>query len=425
MPKSAVALLLVLPLAVGACDALTGPGDDERLQVVAASPAAGVADASVLSQVLVEFATPLDPMSAGEAMALYAEDRAVSGTLSRDEAHSLLFAPSSPLDFGTTYSVRISGSLADSGGATLGEEYSYTFTTQGAAPPTPDAESLRAFVTVLAHDSLRGRGSGTNDEARAAAYLASLFADFGLDPLEGAFIQPFVATAWDGSTVSSRNVLAVVPGSGSLAQEWLVLGGHYDHVGIRTVGDGTQQIHNGADDNASGTATVMELARLYAAYAEADGMADQGRRSVLFAAWGAEEKGLLGSCAFTRTDLVPMGSVMATMNFDMVGRLRGNSVDARGAESSARWGFLLQDANRPVLALATATPACQNCTDHACFRSAGVPYMWFFTGTHSDYHAPGDDAPLINYEGTARIAELAFRMLTRLAVMPQGLSFTP
>lgn len=425
MRKSALTSILILCVPLVACDALTGPGDEDRLEVVAASPAAGVSDVSVLSEISVEFSADLDLMSAGGALTLYAGDRQVSGTLQRDESHSLLLTPFSPLDFGTTYEVRISGSLADSGGATLGQEYAFTFTTQGAPPPTPDAESLHSFVSVLAHDSLRGRGSGTGDEARAAAYLEGLFADFGLDPLQGDYIQPFAATARDGSMVSSRNVLAVVPGTGSLAQEWLVLGGHYDHVGVRTVGDGTQQIHNGADDNASGTAAVMELARLYAAYADSEGMADQDRRSVLFAAWGAEEKGLLGSCAFTQTDLVPMGSVMATMNFDMVGRLRDNAVDARGGESSDRWGYFLQDSNRPDLTLVTDTQACQSCTDHACFRSAGVPYMWFFTGTHSDYHAPGDDTPLINYEGTARIAELAFRMLTRLAVMPEALSFTP
>jgi hypothetical protein len=349
------------------------------------------------------------------------------GTVSQEDDRTLVFVPASPLDFGTEYRIEVAPTLSSSAGTPLSEAFSSAFLTRGSPPPEPDTEQLRAFLSVLAHDSLRGRGSGTADEERAAAYLQARFAAYGLEPMEGGFLQEFEAEARStGTPISSQNVLGAVPGTGALAQEWLVLGAHYDHVGIRLAADGSLQVHNGADDNASGTATVMELARLFSAYVQEGGTADQPRRSVLFAAWGAEEQGLLGSCAFTRSDVVPLSRTMATLNFDMVGRLGNNPVQAHGPKSSARWTHFLADANQPALnVLEDPSISCASCSDHACFRDADVPYVWFFTGTHEQYHRPEDDYDLIDFDGTADITELAFRLLTRLAVTPQALVFDP
>jgi hypothetical protein len=410
-----------------ACDPFTGPPEGDPLTVLEVVPAPGTTGVDVLAEISVSFSGAVSAETNADALTLHADDHAAGAFVLQGGTRTLLLVPTSPLDFGTTYSIRISPTVVGTENGPLGEEVGYTFTTRGSAPPDPDADQLRSFVSVLAHDSLRGRGSGSADEARAAAYLERRFADFGLTPPAGGFQQAFEAESWrDGTPLTSQNVLAAVPGSGALAGEWLVVGAHYDHVGTRLVPGGTLEVHNGADDNASGTAAVLELARLFSTYVGSGGTADQPRRSVLFAAWGAEEEGLLGSCAFTESDLVPMDRTMATLNFDMVGRLRNNVVQAHGPKSSNRWADFLADANRPALSVARdPSIGCLSCSDHACFRDAGVPYVWFFTGTHSEYHGPDDDTELIDFDGTAGITELAFRLLTRLAVTPQAFVFIP
>lgn len=247
-------------------------------------------------------------------------------------------------------------------------------------------------------------------------YVASFFDDEGLAPLSGVRLQEFSALPGDGGdTITSQNVLGVVPGAGVLASEWIIVGAHYDHLGVKQSTGGSLEIFNGADDNASGTSAVMELGRTYGFYVTSEGMAERARRSVLFAAWGAEELGLLGSCHFAASGLLPLANVSAVVNLDMVGMLRSNSAEALGWESSIAWPGILADANRAEVHFDNST-ICQSCSDHACFRRQGVPYLWFFTGWHDEYHTPQDDPPLLNYEGMARISDVALRVLVRLAV---------
>ncbi len=426
MRRPPLRALLTLVIALGACADSIGPSGNDPLEVAAIIPAPGAVGIDVLTQVTLTFTRDIGMESVPGTITFHAGEHRARGTVWRQDSRTLVILPMSPLDFGTTYTVTAARTLADADGTPLGEEFTSTFTTRGSAPPSPDVDQLREFVAVLAHDSLRGRGSGTEDEARAANYIATLFSTYGLAAPTDDYIQAFRAEAWQGGMVDSRNVLGTVAGAGSLADEWLVVGGHYDHVGVRPVVGGSVEVHNGADDNASGTAAVMELARLYSSYVEAGGTGDQARRSVMFAAWGAEEKGLLGSCAFAESGLLSMDQTMATINFDMVGRMNSRVVQVHGPQSSTPLTHFVADANRPELnLLEDPNLSCASCSDHACFRDAGVPYVWFFTGMHEQYHGPDDDYDLIEFDGTADIAEIAFRLLTRLAITPEALAFNP
>jgi hypothetical protein len=279
------------------------------------------------------------------------------------------------------------------------------------AVPSIGEAGLIAHVGVLAHDSMLGRGSGTADEQRAAQYIAARFGSYGL---AGTGLLPFPvppARVGGQTEVASQNVLGVLPGTGRLQNQWIVVGAHYDHVGARTV-LGTTTIFNGADDNASGTAVVLELARTLAAHAATGGFADEDRRSVLFIAFGAEELGLIGSEHYCNLPSYPLSTVTAMLNFDMVGRMRNRTISVGGATTAAGWPALIAAQNTEQLVIQNSD--CEACTDHACFRRAGRPVLWFFTGFHAEYHQPGDDVPLINGSGLSDVADLAARIIADL-----------
>ena len=141
----------------------------------------------------------------------------------------------------------------------------------------------------------------------------------------------------------------------------------------------------------------------------------------MFAAFGAEEQGLLGSCAYVYgVPAVPLVQTRAMMNFDMVGRLRDNTVYISGGETSWVWNRLVNNSNEPELNLVIPNSSCTGCTDHVCFWQAGVPFVGFFTGLHDEYHGPEDDVGLIDFPGMGRIGELALRILSRVMVMPEA-----
>jgi hypothetical protein len=401
----------------------TDPGPPGA-EIISTTPELGATEADVLTTIRVVFSKRLREATVPGAVHLELSGRHIEADVVLVDNKTLEIVPTDPLDFGTTFQVRMDPTLEDRDGKLWSDQFLWDFTTEGSPPPTPSTDSLRHHLEALAHDSMLGRGSGTLDELRAALYMEGLFREWGLEAPGGLYLHSFVASRrGPGNPLSSNNVLAAAPGRGPLAGEWLVVGAHYDHVGVRELEDGTMGIHNGADDNGSGTVAVLELARLFQAYAAAGGMGDQDRRSVLFALFGAEEQGLLGSCHYVGSPEVPLSSTGAMMNFDMVGRATGSVVYVRGLETSLSLLPLVQNANEPDLLL-DPTPACEGCSDHYCFWLAGIPFVWFFTGTHSDYHTPSDDADLINYEGLARIGEVSLRSLIRLAVMPTPPPFT-
>lgn len=216
------------------------------------------------------------------------------------------------------------------------------------------------------------------------------------------------------TTAEARNVIAVLPGSDpALRDEYVVVGAHYDHLGMGGDGSlapGTRAIHNGADDNASGTAGVLEIARRLV---EGPRLA----RTVVFMAFDGEEKGLWGSARWVQDPTLPIDDMVAMLNLDMVGRMSGDALTVFGVGTAQEWDALLAEVNgsmEPALSL-SLSPDGYGPSDHASFFSAGVPVLHFFTNTHAEYHRPEDDWDLINAEGIARVAELATGVVQRLA----------
>jgi Zn-dependent M28 family amino/carboxypeptidase len=193
-----------------------------------------------------------------------------------------------------------------------------------------------------------------------------------------------------------------------------VVGAHYDHVGLggrfSVSPELTGQIHNGADDNASGTASIIEIAR--------QAVQQRGRfpRTLIFIAFAGEERGLLGSAHYVTAPTVPVANTIAMLNLDMVGRARG-AVDISGLESAPSLEEDLRAAAKAAdskLNIRREGPGAGR-SDDSSFLNRRIPAINFFTGFHPDYHRPGDDWDKIDADGTARVAALAFELAARVA----------
>jgi hypothetical protein len=304
-------------------------------------------------------------------------------------------------------------------------------------PPTPISDdALLAHITTLADDSLYGRPAGWTDELRAAEYLHEQFLAAGLSPGVPEFLQRFWiglqaapgAVMSDGPAGSERgdpgreptpysqNVVATIAGEGELSDEWVVVGAHYDHVGWAVAPDSSLQIFNGADDNASGTAVLLEVARYLQERFGAAGV-EGARRGILFVGFGAEEIGLVGSNFFCGSGVVSLANVAAMVNLDMVGRLRA-SLQVRASGSAPWWTARLREANADGITLDLDQAAVKGGSDHVCFLQAGRPAVHLFARLHVEYHTPADDPPLINRDGLLAIANLTARLVESLAVTP-------
>jgi len=210
-----------------------------------------------------------------------------------------------------------------------------------------------------------------------------------------------------------RNVVGVLPGSDpSKAGEAIVIGAHYDHVGLggrlSMTPERAGEIHNGADDNASGTASVIEIARA--------AIGDRSRfpRTLIFVTFAGEERGLLGSTHYVASPPVSMGETLAMLNLDMVGRSRG-AVDVSGLDNAVLKNDLMAAAQATGgIDVKQEGPGAGR-SDDSSFLAARVPAVNFFTGFHADYHRPTDDWQKIDKTGTARVATLALEFAARLA----------
>ncbi len=213
----------------------------------------------------------------------------------------------------------------------------------------------------------------------------------------------------------TQNVVAVLPGNDPvLKDEFIIVGAHYDHLGMGGPATGSRRpdtlaIHNGADDNASGTAVAMGVFSKLAAHPK------ELKRSVLFIAFGAEEMGTLGSKYFTDNPLVDLAQVKFMFNFDMVGRLENNALTLNGTGTAAGLEDMLDIYGKLHRFDLSMSPEGLGPSDHAPFYASDIPVLMFFTGIHQDYHTPADDVDLLNYEGQKRVADFAFDIILDVA----------
>lgn len=291
-------------------------------------------------------------------------------------------------------------------------------------------DAAREIVTTLADDSFEGREAGLRGGEMAAEYIVSQLKKWGVKPYsKSGYYQEFESvknqnnwiTESDmplGELIASgcerrvmKNVLAYIPGKG---EGYVVVGAHYDHLGIDTtlVGD---QCYNGADDNASGVSAVLQLAKAIKKSKK------QPERTIIFAFWDGEEKGFLGSRFFVKRTPI-LSEISAYMNFDMVGRAaEGNSCNLSYIYSAGNPAFgewLQADVENYKLELIPYYNASKNLfggSDNSPFARKGVPIVWYHTEGHSDYHRPSDTADKVNYSKLLEITRAAYLCLWRLA----------
>jgi Zn-dependent M28 family amino/carboxypeptidase len=297
---------------------------------------------------------------------------------------------------------------------------------QGRAALVPDSLRVRRDIEFLASDKLEGGGTGTAGQDTAAAYAARRYTSLGLRSYSPGFLQHYIARsavlAHNGapSELATQNVVAYVPGTDArLGGEAIVIGAHLDHLGRSTVGaldpEAKDAIRNGADDNASGSAAVLELARLISA--------KPLRRSVVFVNFSGEELGLLGSQYFVEHSPLPLDSVVAMLNFDMVGRMRGDSLIVYGVGTAKEMPAVLDSANMRVGLKIRGLPDGFGPSDHSSFYAHDIPVLHFFSNLHEDYHRATDDADKINAAGEAKVIALAERVAREIDRRDSRLSF--
>lgn len=221
----------------------------------------------------------------------------------------------------------------------------------------------------------------------------------------------------------TKNVIAFLEGNDStLKNEIIVIGAHYDHLGMGGRGslstNKEPQIHNGADDNASGTSGMLELAEYFAS------RKSDLKRSILFIAFSGEELGLLGSKFFVENPTVPLNNIVAMINMDMIGRLNENKLTIYGTGTSPRWKSLLNSLNADSAFHFNFIDGGFGPSDHSSFYSKNIPVLFFFTGTHQDYHKPSDDFDKINYAGMEKVLNLIKNVVSDLTTNPEKILFT-
>lgn len=233
-----------------------------------------------------------------------------------------------------------------------------------------------------------------------------------------------ITTDLELSKVKTMNVIACLPGNEKeLRDEYIVIGGHYDHLGMGGQGSGSRAteviaVHNGADDNASGVASIIEIAERMVYYNE------EFKRSIIFVAFGAEEPGLIGSKYFVDNPPVNISSIKTMVNIDMVGRLReDNSLQIGGTGSAAETEDLLKKNNEEYHFKLAFSSAGYGPSDHASFYGKDIPVMFFSTGAHLDYHTPDDDIDRINIDGLVSVGNYISDICMIIAKKDSALSF--
>lgn len=345
----------------------------------------------------------------------------------------------------------------------------FSVSAQKAQTAKPDLveQNLRKHVSYLASDKLEGRRTGEKGANSAAGYVMNSFANAKLkggvvSNGKRLYLQAFPykprnakgEIITDAKEVDALNVIGILEGNDPvLKNEAIVIGAHYDHLGRGGMGSlaaNSTEIHHGADDNASGTSALIELARQFS-------QAKNNKRTIIFIAFGGEEEGLLGSRYYVNNPVFPIEKTVAMFNMDMIGRLNADKLTVGGIGTASEWKKLVEDKNVAMLPqaklTATQLPTTVNIegttgtatkavlvntsiftlqlnedgfgpSDHSSFYGKQIPVLFFFTGTHLDYHKPSDTAEKINYDGLKRITNYVSEIVKAIDADPNKPTYT-
>ena len=299
---------------------------------------------------------------------------------------------------------------------------------------TINRSSAEATINFLASDELQGREAGVHGSRVTSEYIVSLLQWMGVSPLADSYFQPFDAYRKERQKkgrlevhpdsiaklkqevhqkLTMRNVLGMIPGKNT--KEYVIVGAHFDHLGIDPVLDG-DQIYNGADDNASGVSAVLQIARAFLASGQ------QPERNVIFAFWDGEEKGLLGSKYFVQTCPF-LSQIKGYLNFDMIGRNNKPQQPKQvvyfyTAAHPVFGDWLKEDIRKYGLQLEPDYRAWENPiggSDNGSFAKVNIPIIWYHTDGHPDYHQPSDHADRLNWDKIVEISKASFLNMWKMA----------
>ena len=310
---------------------------------------------------------------------------------------------------------------------------SFALVTQSFAQQQRD---MKQVVEYLASQELGGRYPATVGDTLASEYIMGQLRGLRLKPvLKGkkkiAYFQDFTYGKTKETERTTHNIIAVLPGKDKrLKHEYIVVGSHYDHLGLGGKDSGSRRpdtlaVHPGADDNASGDAVVLELAKYF--------KKNRSPRSIIFMFFGAEEQGLVGSKEFVewmkhadaqRINLpATKDGIVAMVNLDMVGRMRDNALSVSGTGTSTEFKEMAEQVAELTKLNVTCTPDGYGASDQASFVAADIPVLFLTTGGHMEYHTPDDLPPTLNYDGMQQTLDYSKELITRLVNMPQTPDF--
>jgi hypothetical protein len=292
-------------------------------------------------------------------------------------------------------------------------------------------DDMRQAVEYLASQELGGRYPATIGDTLASEFIAGKLRSLKLKPIvkekkKKGFYHDFTYGKEEKER-TTHNIIAVLPGKDKLLKhEYIVVGSHYDHLGLGGQGSGSRRpdtlgVHPGADDNASGDAVVLELAKYFKKL--------HSPRSIIFAFFGAEEQGLVGSKAFLewmkqaddRRINLPKdkNGIVAMVNLDMVGRMRDQAMSVSGTGTSSEFKAMAEQAAELTNLNISCTPDGYGPSDHASFVAVDIPVLFLTTGGHMEYHTPDDVPSTLNYDGMQQTFDFSKELITRLASMPK------
>ena len=307
---------------------------------------------------------------------------------------------------------------------------------RGKLPPRPalarlapvfDPERMAATVRFLADDAQEGRGIGTAGHERVKEFIGRAFSEAGLKPDESGDVDGAKGRTWfqpwtepggpDGKPVTLANVVGVIPGTNpAMKDQCVVVGAHYDHLGLGwpDVREGNAgKVHNGADDNASGVAAMLEVARIL-------GPELKPSRTIVFVAFDGEEWGLKGSRRFAKSRTAQRPFAM--VNLDTVGRLAGRKLLVLGAGTASEWRHIAMGVGFTTGVESTCIGDDPGGSDQVAFHEIGVPAVQLFTGPHEDYHRPTDDADKVDVDGLIKVATWLRETVVYLSERPEPLT---